>query len=36
MTAVVVGFHNSTWIRGIGMEGVEMRADVFNWTKVLD
>lgn len=36
MAAVVVCLHHTFWVVGIDVEGVQMCADRFDWSKVLE
>jgi hypothetical protein len=36
MSAIVIGLDASGWIVGVGMECIEMRADLFHRREVLD
>lgn len=36
MGAIVIGFNASGWIVGVNVERIEMCADLFYWSEVLD
>lgn len=35
MAAVVIRFDIATWLLCVGVEGIQVRADAFHWSKVL-
>ena len=35
MSAVMVRFYASGWVRGVDVKGIEMGADLFNWREIL-